>query len=64
VDVKVTKDKIVRIEVTEGDDPLIICKAFQRAHNLSNEAAGALQKLLIYNFDSEMNRKKASQKSL
>ena len=58
VDVKLQKDKLVKIEVTEKDDPWAITKYFQNMYSLTTEATTALFELLRNNYDAEMSKKK------
>lgn len=57
VDVKIAKDQVVRIEMTEADDPWKVSRYFQSSYNLTNEATAALYELLQQNFDSEMQKR-------
>jgi hypothetical protein len=58
VDVKISKDQVVRIEMTEADDPWKVSRYFQNSYNLTNEATAALYELLQQNFDGEMHKRK------
>lgn len=42
VDVKIAKDQVIRIEMTDHDDPMTVAKHFQKKFDLSEEAAEAL----------------------
>jgi hypothetical protein len=57
VDVKIAADRVVRIEMTDQDDPWTISKFFQQQYGLANDATAALFDLLQNNFDSEMQKR-------
>ena len=46
VDVKISKDKVIRIEMTDNDDPWKLSKKFQKQYGLTNGATAALFTML------------------
>lgn len=57
VDVRVAKDMIVRVEMTDNDDPAEVSQYFKKKFQLNNAATNALYKLLSKNMAEELSRR-------
>jgi hypothetical protein len=53
VDVKIDRKKVVRLVMTDQDDPFKVTKKFQVKYSLSVEATNALYKMLKANHVNE-----------
>ena len=54
VDVRVSKDQVVRIEMTDQDDAWTISSYFQQQYGLTKQANAALFELLQSNYENEL----------
>ena len=53
VDVKISKDNVVRIAMSDRDDPWQFSKLFQSKYSLTNGATAALYEMLRENYERE-----------
>lgn len=56
VDVRIAKDTVVRIEMSDHDDPWTMSQQFQNQYNLTNGATAALYNMLKDNYDLERGK--------
>lgn len=56
VDVKISKDNVVRIAMTDKDDPWQFSKLFQSKYSLTNGATAALYEMLRENYEREKQK--------
>ena len=60
---RVAKDTIVRIEMTDKDDPAEVSQYFKKKFQLNNAATSALYKLLSHNMTEELSRRAEEQQA-
>lgn len=63
VDVRVDKDKVVRIEMTDKDEPAEVSQYFKKKFQLNNAATNALYRLLSHNMAEELARRAEEQQA-